>query len=312
MNRIFLIGETVYDIVFKDAETIASVPGGSLLNACVSLGRLGQEAYYVSELGNDPLGRYVKDFLKKNNISTDYLVEYPDNNTSIAIADLDKENNATYRFYKDYPENRLNVQLPVLGEGDMLMFGSSFAINEAVRPALLSFVRAARENGALVYYDPNFRGASKERMPLVRKMIEENMSLSHVVKGSDEDFEGIFNFSEGRSVSDACKALGVQLVVRTLGEKGAEAWSGSTYAFAGGRDVAVKSTIGAGDTFNAGVVWQLNQSNVRPEDLSDLKVCKLQQILDIASLMASAVCGIYDNYISAEFAQKIKDRYVVL
>ena len=64
MRKIIGIGETVLDIVFKDNQPIGAFPGGSVLNAMISLGRAGVETIFISEAGNDRLGEQVIHFLE--------------------------------------------------------------------------------------------------------------------------------------------------------------------------------------------------------------------------------------------------------
>lgn len=305
MSRIFLIGETVYDIVFKNLAVTAALPGGSLLNASVSLGRLAEQVFYLSEVGGDSLGQNVASFLKENNVSPHYLSVYQGHKTAIAIAHLDNNNNASYQFYKDYPSSRKDYVFPDFSENDILVFGSSYAINEQVRPQLTAIVNVAKQKGATVVYDPNFRAFKAGAEEMQRMFIDENIQLADVVKGSDEDFERALGLSSVGQLRRYCEGRGVSLLIRTLGACGVEAWSGGNYVHLDAQAVEVRSTIGAGDNFNAGLVYSLSKLLNKTDILSSLTVCKLEQILDIAQSMAAKVCGSYDNYISNEDAAQI-------
>ena len=61
---IYAIGETVIDLIFKDMQPQAAKVGGSALNTSVSLGRLGDDVAFISEIGRDELGQWCIDFLK--------------------------------------------------------------------------------------------------------------------------------------------------------------------------------------------------------------------------------------------------------
>jgi len=305
MSRFYLIGETVYDIVFKNSAVSAALPGGSLLNTAVSLGRLNGEVYYMSEIGGDSLGQNVKEFLLQNNISTPYLSVYPSQKTSIAIASLDESNNATYTFYKNYAPQRQDYKIPEFQETDFLLFGSSYAINPDIRSQLVKIVEQAKAKGAFVVYDPNFRSFSEENEALQRQYMLENVRLADIVKGSDEDFEKAFGISNEAGLKMFRRENDVSLLVRTLGRGGAEAWAGNVYAKTEAEEVEVKSTIGAGDTFSAGLVYGLSKEEKDNLFFSGLDACKLKQILDIAGYMASHVCGSFENYVEKDFADRI-------
>ena len=86
MARIFTIGETVYDIIFKNSQPIAAKAGGSMLNTSVSLGRLGLDVNFVSDLGKDVIGDNIIRFLSENGVSTGCIERYDNRKTAIAIA----------------------------------------------------------------------------------------------------------------------------------------------------------------------------------------------------------------------------------
>lgn len=73
MRKVIGIGETLLDIIFKDNKPMEAVPGGSTFNAIVSLGRVGANATFVTETGDDHVGGLIRTFLSQNNVNTDYV-----------------------------------------------------------------------------------------------------------------------------------------------------------------------------------------------------------------------------------------------
>ena len=122
MRKVIGIGETILDIIFRNDRPYAAVPGGSVFNGLVSLGRLGVDVLFISELGNDHVGNILQRFMRDNHISTQYLDCFPDGKSPISLAFLDEKQNASYLFYKDYPEQRLEVPLPPINEDDIFIF----------------------------------------------------------------------------------------------------------------------------------------------------------------------------------------------
>ena len=172
MRKVIGIGETILDIIFKDDQPHAAVPGGSVFNGLISLGRLGVPVLFISETGNDYVGDLIRRFMEQNHISTEFVDRFPDGKSPISLAFLDEQNNANYTFYKNYPKQRLEVPLPPIEEDDIFVFGSYYALNPVLRPRIVEFLQYARERGAIVYYDPNFRNAhaidyARERWCLV-------------------------------------------------------------------------------------------------------------------------------------------------
>jgi len=124
MRKVFGFGETVLDIIFKDGQPRAAKPGGSVLNAFVSLGRLGWEPCFVSEYGQDNVGRLIDDYLLENGVNTKYINHFTDGQSALAMAFLDDDNNANYTFYKNFPDERLQELPEDIAADDIILFGS--------------------------------------------------------------------------------------------------------------------------------------------------------------------------------------------
>lgn len=73
MRKVIGIGETILDIIFEKDKPSAAVPGGSVFNGMISLGRMGVDVRFISETGNDRVGRTILDFMQENGISTDHV-----------------------------------------------------------------------------------------------------------------------------------------------------------------------------------------------------------------------------------------------
>jgi len=78
MRKIYTIGETVLDILFKNNMPVTAKAGGACLNSAVTLGRIGLPVYFIGEYGMDEVGNFINSFLKDNGVSTDYVYRYYD------------------------------------------------------------------------------------------------------------------------------------------------------------------------------------------------------------------------------------------
>ena len=150
MRKIYTIGETVYDIIFKNGKPVSAVPGGAMLNCSVTLGRLGSPVFFISEFGTDPVGKQIEKFLAGNNVSTEYVYQYPGYKSTIALAFLNERNEASYSFYQDYPKERLRIDLPDIEEDDIFLFGSFYALNQQIRKNLIEMLNLAKKRKAMV------------------------------------------------------------------------------------------------------------------------------------------------------------------
>ena len=300
MRRIFAIGETVFDIIFKDGKPVSSTPGGSMLNTAVSLGRLGLDVYFISEYGKDTVGNLVDDFLGSNGVNTGYAFRYDGFTTSLALAFLDENNNAEYSFYKRYPEKRLDVVLPELTGNDIVIYGSFYGIDPEIHARLKPFLEQAHEKNALVIYDPNFRKAHLPGMDTYRPIMMENFAHADIVKGSNEDFELIFG---ARTAREAWKHLNglCDMMIYTANKNNVELCMPDIHDSYPVPPLTPVSTIGAGDTFNAGLIFGLISQNIGKEELKNLTEGQREFIIARAISFAGHVCMSYDNYISPSF-----------
>ena len=257
-NRVIGIGETVLDILFKEDQPQKAVPGGSTFNSIVSLGRAGVPCAMVTEVGGDHIGVIICRYLHDNGVSSEYVCRHEHVKSHISLAFLDEHNDAQYVFYKDHASVSLDGKLPMMSKDDVVLFGSFFAINPVIRPVVGSLLRAAREAGAWLYYDVNFRKNHIVDLPDVMPNIEENMSFSDVVRGSMEDFDYLFGLQNEESIYDRVRRYCSTLIltdgarsIRIYTPEGCE-----TYPV---QAIETVSTVGAGDNFNAGYIYAMLQ-----------------------------------------------------
>ena len=88
MRKVIGIGETILDIIFRGNQPSAAVPGGSVFNGIVSLGRMGIKVGFISETGNDRVGNIILQFMRENNIPTDHVNVFPDGKSPVSLAFL--------------------------------------------------------------------------------------------------------------------------------------------------------------------------------------------------------------------------------
>ena len=181
MRKVIGIGETVLDIIFKNDQPMAAVPGGSVFNGIISLGRSGIDASFISETGNDRVGKKIINFLKDNNVNTDNINVYPESKSPVSLAFLNERNDAEYVFYKDHPRDQLDFIYPDVQKDDIVMFGSYYAVNPVIRPQVVAFLDYARNHGAILYYDVNFRSAHKNEVMKLTSNILENLEYADYV-----------------------------------------------------------------------------------------------------------------------------------
>lgn len=304
MRKVYAIGESLIDIIFSQGDVKAARAGGSMLNSSISMGRAGMEVIFFSEFGKDQGGDFLSDFLEKNHVQTGYIHRYEKGKTALALAFLNEKGDASYDFYKSYPEDRLKLRLPEFTPNDILLFGSFFGIDPAIREAVLSVVRAAKKGGAMIIYDPNFRKPHAHQLEELRPFMLENMDLAHIIRASHEDMEIIFGETSVKKLAQI-PHLQKKVLILTRNSEGVFLESPEYSATFPAPEIEVISTIGAGDNFNAGLIYGLVKENVLPKTLVNTSGEQWETIIGYATAFASDVCMSYDNYISTEFAHKL-------
>ena len=304
MRSVFGIGETILDIIFKEGQPYKAVPGGSVFNGLISLGRLQVPVTFISELGKDQVGDLILRFMEQNHISTQYIDRFPDGKSPISLAFLDANRNANYSFYKDYPTERLDVPFPRIEADDILIIGSYYALNPALRPRMVEFLQYARERKAIIYYDLNFRKAHAHEAIRLMPTVLENLEYADIVRGSDEDFLNLFGQQDGERVYADHIQFYCDRLITTKGAQGVELYTSRFKQHYHSPAIEPQSTIGAGDNFNAGLIFGLLKEDVRLKDLADLTPDRWERIIRHGMDLAGEVCQSYDNYISTDFATR--------
>ena len=294
MKRVIGIGETVLDILFKNDQPQKAVPGGSTFNSIVSLGRAGVNCAMVTEVGGDHVGDIICNFLIDNGVSAEYVCRHEKNKSHITLAFLDENNDAQYVFYKDHASASLDGALPDISREDVVLFGSFFAINPAIRPVVGRLLRAAHKAGAWLYYDVNFRKNHIADLPDVMPNIEENMRLADVVRGSMEDFGYLYGLCDGDAIYERMSHLCNTLIL-TDGAKTIRVYTPDGCETYPVQTIETVSTVGAGDNFNAGYIYALLKG-----------MDKQAQRIEMAQHWSQNVCQQIGNNISDEFVAKLK------
>ncbi|MGW8332836.1 carbohydrate kinase family protein [Streptomyces sp. NPDC055897] len=247
-----VIGEALTDVLVTPDGIRAARPGGSPANVALGLGRLGRRAWLATRIGDDPLGKEMHARLADSGVRlTGGSVQ--DGTTSSATARLNSEGSATYEFDIRWDPVPGAVLPTLAGMPGHLHTGSIAAALAPGADLVLAAVREAH-GSATISYDPNLRPALLRGPAVERPRIELLVSLSDVVKASEEDLAWLY---PDRAPADAARewaTAGPALVVLTLGAAGAHAYWRGGHVAVPGRRVAVVDTVGAGDAFMAGLL----------------------------------------------------------
>ncbi|MDX1301371.1 aminoimidazole riboside kinase [Photobacterium sp.] len=271
MVRVWVTGDAVVDLIPDDETHYQKCPGGAPANVAVAISRLGGDSAFFGRVGNDPLGRFMKQVLADEGVDTQYMQLDETQRTSTVIVDLDDQGERSFTFMvKPSADQFLQPQdVPSFSKGEWLHACSIALANEPSRSTTLAAMAAIKAAGGFVSFDPNLReevwGAPAELKPVVLEAV----AMADVVKFSDDE---LLFLSEQDDLSTALIWLKdnyvLPLVIVTQGKKGALVVQGQEQQLITGKAVSPVDTTGAGDAFVGGLLaglvmsddWQLPEN----------------------------------------------------
>lgn len=306
MRKVIGIGETILDILFRDGQPQAAVPGGSVYNAVISLGRMGQNVTFISETGNDRVGEMILANMRENGVDTANVNVFPEGKSPVSLAFLNERNDAEYIFYKDYPRQRLEVNMPEISSDDIIMIGSYFAITPVLRDKVKELLDRAHDAGAIIYYDVNFRSTHANEAIKLMPTIIENFEYADILRGSTEDFQNMFRQTDADKVYSNHVGFYCPNFICTDADGDVRLRTKHVCKDYPVTPLKAVSTIGAGDNFNAGVVYGLLKYRVRRADLAELTEADWDAIIRCGMDFSADVCKSVSNSVSKEFAESYR------
>lgn len=248
--RVAVFGEALVDIARSGRGEVVR-PGGSPLNVAVGLARLGADVEFATSVGQDAYGEVVLAHLAGAGVSLS-PGSVQQHRTSVAEADLGTDGSATYRFDLAWDPTAWPSRSATVGH-----IGSISAVLQPGAERVLQWAASLR-NEAVVSFDPNVRPSITGGGPALRDAIERAVAVSDIVKLSSEDLEVLGD----PGLPDVWLGRGAALVIVTEGERGARLTSAGGTVLIPTRSVRVADTIGAGDSFMAGLLWSLGAAGL--------------------------------------------------
>lgn len=288
---ILCCGEALIDMLPRltaDGEqAFAPFPGGSVFNSAVALGRLGAPVGFFSGLSSDLFGQQLRDSLIESGVDTG-LALITGRPTTLAFVTL-AGGHASYLFYDEQTAGRMVTQddLPVLsGEIEALLFGGISLIPEPCGSAYEDMMRREHKQ-RLILFDPNIRAAfipdRNAHLARMRRMI----AMADIVKVSEDDLTW-FGAADAADFASACLASGAQMLLVTAGDRGVTAYTRVSNIHIPAEAITVVDTVGAGDTFNAGLLAALGERGILSKAaIAGIEESVLREVLGFAARAAA-------------------------
>ena len=248
MGAALVVGEALVDVVTRADGTVSEHAGGSPANVALGLARLDRETHLLTRVGQDGYGRRVRSHLAASGVQLvdGSVVTGP---TSVARATLDEAGSATYEF--DLEWSLPHVPLP---DHPLLVHTGSIAAVRQPGAATVERIVLGAHHRTTVSYDPNLRPDLMGDAAAVRPFVETLVAAADVVKLSEEDAVWLAPQTPPVELVQAWLRLGPAVVVLTRGGDGSVGICGSGKVQVPAPPVHVADTVGAGDSFTAGLL----------------------------------------------------------
>lgn len=264
-------GEALIDMLPRRTEAgedaFAPYPGGAVFNTAIALGRLGAPSGFLSGVSADLFGQMLTAALEQSGVDTAFLIRSA-RPTTLAFVTL-RDGQASYAFYDENTAGRMirPADLPTLPRTvEALFFGGISLMVEPGGATYEALMTREAGSGRVLMIDPNIRPSFIADEAAYRARIARMTGLAQIVKLSDEDLRWLEGPGEIEPLARRILARGPQAVFVTEGATGAHAFTAGQTLFEPARKVAVADTVGAGDTFNAGILAALHQSGALTRD----------------------------------------------
>ena len=301
MKDLVTIGEILIDLTYsgrdKGVPVYTANPGGAPANVAVAAARLGADAAFIGKVGRDYYGDFLRATLTENGVDISGMLVDNDAPTTLAVVSVSETGERSFSFYRRNCADTLlsseEISTELLGNTRFLHFGSVSLTDDPARTATLVAAQKAKELGAVVTYDPNYRAnlwnseeEAVERMKSVLgfvdilKISDEELPL---LTGTDDPVEGT------RQLSDT---YGISLILLTLGPDGAFYRRGEETGKAEGFKVKVADTNGAGDTFFGSFLSRMIALGIyRPEQLTSEQLYESVRTANLAASLTTSRHG---------------------
>lgn len=263
MNRVWLTGDAVVDLIPDTDTTYLKCPGGAPANVAVAIARLNGQPAFFGRVGQDPLGRFMQQTLARENVDTEFMILDSDQRTSTVIVDLDDSGERSFTFMvKPSADQFLQPNdVPTFKTGEWLHVCSIALANEPSRSTTLSAMRQIKSVGGFVSFDPNLREEVWANPDEMKPIVNQAIALADVVKFSDDELLYLTDTDALEAGLNAIESYNNTLVLVTQGAKGALVVFEGHHRLVAGQAVTPIDTTGAGDAFVGGLLAKLSQSS---------------------------------------------------
>ncbi|KAG9155120.1 hypothetical protein Leryth_011104 [Lithospermum erythrorhizon] len=282
-SSVVSFGEMLIDFVpdtagvsLAESPGFLKAPGGAPANVACAITRLGGSSAFVGKVGDDEFGRMLVKILEENGVNSSGVCYDNHARTALAFVTLNGDGEREFMFYRNPSADMLlkesEINMDLIKNAKIFHYGSISLITEPVRSAHLAAMKAAKEAGVLLSYDPNVRLPLWPSDDAAREGIKSIWNQADFIKVSDNEIEFLTN----KSAHDEKNVLtlwhdGLKLLLVTDGKEGCRYFTKSFKGKVGGFSVKTVDTTGAGDAFIGSILFSIAQNPHIFEDEDALK-----------------------------------------
>lgn len=297
MSAILTVGELLIDLTQTHIDEggvrhYAANPGGAPANVAVAAARLGAGAGFIGKVGADTYGDDLQAVLERSGVEVSGLYRTDKALTTQAVVSVAPSGERSFAFYRSPGADTLLTEQEVARAlaplPRVVHFGSVSLTAEPARSATLAAGRLAKQGGALVSYDPNYRANLWPDEKTAVEWMKKPLPMVDLLKISDEELPLLTGLEDPEAGTAALRKYGIRLIVVTLGAKGVFYRLGDATGTIPGVKVKVADTNGAGDTFLGALLSRLVLRGAEP--LEGLTGPELEEMLSFANRAAALTC----------------------
>lgn len=294
MGKLFSIGEVLIDFIplekgkaLKDVISFERAPGGAPANVAAAVAKYGGSSSMITKLGVDAFGDFLVEKLEEAGVETDKVSRTSEANTGLAFVSLRLDGERDFSFYRNPSADLLLDEAEIdekwFNKGDILHFCSVDLVESPMKQAHTKAIRAMKEIGGLVSFDPNVRLPLWKDAEECKNTILAFIPEAHIVKISDEELEFITGIADEVTAISSLFQGEVKAIIYTKGANGAELYVNGKKYESQGFKANVQDTTGAGDAFIGGFLYKLLENNASIEELGQLLETKAEEFLTFAN-----------------------------
>lgn len=293
MYDIVALGEVLIDFTNNGYSTsgmrlFEQNPGGAPANMLTAATKLGLSTAFIGKVGTDMHGQFLKEVLEEQGIDTKGMILDPNFFTTLAFVELKENGERVFSFARkpgaDTMLTKEDLNQNLLKNTKVFHFGSLSLTNEPSKTATYEAIRIAKEAGAIISYDPNYRAPLWENEKVAIEMMREPIPYVDMMKISDEETELLTGQVDPEAAAEILISQGVKVVVVTLGEQGALVRIKDGSRIVSGFKSQVVDTTGAGDSFWGSFVQQVLETK---KEVDTLTLDELSNCVTYANAVAS-------------------------